>query len=313
MKNLNVFFLTLIAACVLTFTTGCGDDEPVKDIAPLLLLADGPNPGSTISELGGAITIKVDASKGTSPMNTLTISENGVKVALNRLTFVGQSGGANPFLLTGANKDAFVWETLILAHDDTYGSRTYTVTVADEKGLTGEVSFDITIIEPIEKSLTGILWNQAGPAGRGGIDLDDGSSTGTKLSSSGDPAIDTSYLRAELRDMGIDSLAGSGDNWRRRIGAINGSDARFLGNNLPDFNFDNVDTKEAVTTAFDTAAPFTETLLEWGAFKVSHKLAIGDIFVVKSGDRYYLVRVDDIVETTTIGNNEDQYLVSIKY
>lgn len=315
MKNLLKIISGFFVVATIFSSVGCGEDGTGgtgTDIAPLVQLLDGPNPGSTITELSGVITIKVDATKGTSALKTVTISEGGTKVDLSRIEYVGVSGSANPLLLSGADKDGFTYEIKITAQD-TYDKRTYSVKVEDEVGLSDEVSFDVTIVEPIEKSLTGVLWNQGGPAGRGGIDLEDGSSTGTKMSSTGDPAVDTSYLRAEMRDMGIDSLAGSGDNWRRRIAAINGNEVRFLGNSLPDFNFDNITTKEAIQTAFDAAAPFTETLPNWGSFTVSHQVAEGDIFVVKNSERYYLIMVDVIVETTILGDNEDHYEVSIKY
>ncbi len=316
MKNLVKIIPFVMFLAVIFTSAGCGEDGTgggtVNDIAPLVQLVDGPNPGNVITELNGTISVTVDVTKGTSPLNTLTVLENGTKLDLSRIEFVGVGGSANPLLITGTDKDGFNWEIRIQAQN-AYDTRTYTIKVEDEAGLSDEVSFDITIVEPIEKSLTGILWNQGGPAGKGGIDLDDGSSTGTKLSSTGDPAVDTSYLRAEMRDMGIDSLAGSGDNWRRRIASINGTEVRFLGNSLPDFNFDNVTTKEAIVSAFEAAAPLTETLPNWGSFTVSHEVAEGDIFVVKKGGKYYLVKVDLVVETMVLGDNSDHYEVSVKY
>ncbi len=314
MKQFLSIFAGLVLAAGIVLFTGCEDDTPGpgNDIPPLIQIVDGPNPGTSVDAPGTTISVTVDVTKGTSPLQTLTVKDNGTNVELSRLEFVGQSGAANPFLLLGTNKDGFTWEIRIKAHQ-TFETHTYSISVVDEKGLSDEVSFDITVLEPIEKTLTGILWNQGGPAGRGGIDLDDGSSTGTKLTSTGDPAVDTSYLRAELRDMGIDSLAGSGDNWRRRIGPINGTEARFLGNNLPDFNFDNVTTKEAIRMAFENASPFSESLPNWGSYKVSAKVNIGDIFVVRKANKYYLVKVDEIVETTVLGDNTDHYTVSIKY
>ncbi|GAB4249742.1 MAG: hypothetical protein Kow0027_12710 [Saprospiraceae bacterium] len=314
MKNLFKI-IPIVFSFALLFTVGCQDEGTGgggNDIGPLVQIVDGPNPGDVITELNGTISVTLDVTKGTSPLNTVTIQENGTKLDLSRIEYVGVSGSANPLLLSGANKDGFTQEIRIQAQD-AYDTRTYTIKVEDEAGLSDEVSFDITIVEPIEKTLTGVLWNQGGPAGKGGIDLDDGSSTGSKLSSTGDPAVDTSYLRAEMRDMGIDSLAGSGDNWRRRVAGINGSEVRFLGNSLPDFNFDNITTKEAILSAFEAAAPLSETLPNWGSFKVSHEVAEGDIFVVKKGEKYYLVKVDVVVETTVLGDNTDHYEVSIKY
>lgn len=316
MKNLLKLIPFFLAFITLIINSGCNEEGngngADNEIAPLIQIVDGHKPGNAITELNGIISLTLDITKGTSQLKTITILENNIKLDLNRIEYVGLTGTANPLLLTGIDKDGFNREIRIQAHN-AYDTRTYTIRVEDEAGLSDEISFDITILEPIEKSLTGVLWNQGGPAGKGGIDLEDGSSTGTRLSSTGNPSVDTSYLRAEMRDMGIDSLAGSGDNWRRRIAAINGTEVRFLGNNLQDFNFNNISTKEAILTAFEAAAPLSETLPNWGSFKVSHKVAEGDIFVVKKGEKYYLVKIDSIVETTVLGDNTDHYEVSIKY
>ena len=146
------------------------------------------------------------------------------------------------------------------------------------------------------------------PRGEGAIDLDNGGSTGT------------SDGNAELRDMGIDSLAGSGNNWRRRIGGINGTTVRYAGNIGVDFGA--VASKEAIVALYNDAAELTtaSTISDgnidvWGDFKVSDTVNVGDVFVVykSSSATYYLVVVNSVTENTTLGDNTDKYNVSIKY
>lgn len=310
MKNIFWIFSSLLLTTAI-LNSGCNNDPAGNDLNPLVQIVTGPTPGNIISELGGTVSVTIEVTKGTNTLSTLTILEDGTKISdLSRLEFVGQAGAANPFLLSGGNENGFTWDINIKAHQ-AYETHTYTFEVADEKGLKGSADFDLTILEPLEMDISGVLWNQAGPAGHGGIDLDDGTTTGT-APHVGDP--NNFYLLAEMRDMGIDSLAGSGDNWRRQIGSMNGTEIRFVGNSLPEFNFSAVDTKVAIVTAFDAASPFTKTLPTWGAFVVSAKVQVGDIFAVnKGGNKYYLIRVDNITETTNLGDNTDNYEISIKY
>ncbi len=322
MKKLLWIFAGVLLFSNLILTTGCTDDEddPSTSLAPIVSITEGPTPDAFVGS--GIVTVKVEALKGTKALKSLTVYEGTAKVGLDDLSINGSPASANPALIVSPS-DQMTWVVAINVSGAS-GIVTYTIEVADEGGKSDEVSFDVTLETPIEKLITGatiLLWNQAGPSGRGGIDLDDGSSTGTKLSSTGED----SYLRAELRDMGIDSLAGSGNNWRRRIGGINGTQVRFVGNadsGSDIFDFDRVLSKEGIKTAFDAAAdlPPANTISEghidvWGNFRVSNKVAKGDIFVVykSASNVYYLVKVEDVNETTALGDNEDNYKVSIKY
>lgn len=314
MKKILWIFASVLLLSSLFVSTGCGDDEGTgTDLSPLVILKTGDTENVVVGP-NATVSVTVEATKGTNPLKSLTVLENNVKVNLDRLSIDGSAAAANPVLIVSPT-DVMTWTITIVAHDD-FDERLYTVRVEDDKGLSDEVEFKINVIQGIEETITGAtirLWNAAGPVGRGGIDLDNGQSTGTRLTTSGDD----SYLAAELRDMGIDSLAGSGDNWRRRVAGINGTDVRFLGNvsSLTDFNFDNIDTKETIEKLFDEANNLTGTLPTWGSFKVSQPVSVGDVFVVRrnTDGRHYLVEVESIFETTALADNEDYYRVSIKY
>jgi len=78
------------------------------------------------------------------------------------------------------------------------GSYVYTITVTDEFGLESNVEFTVNVVAatPLEV-LNGVLFNAGGPAGTGGLDMDNGMSTGST-----DEA-------AEIKDQGIDSQSGT--------------------------------------------------------------------------------------------------------
>jgi hypothetical protein len=313
MKKIFWVFAGALLLSNLFLSTGCGEDttDPVNELAPVVSITDGPTPESLVG--GGKVTVAVNAIKGTKALKSLTVYQGTSKVSIDDLKIDGSLAAANPVLIVNPT-DNMTW-VLEITVGETAGTVAYTVEVADEGGKSDEASFDVTVETAIEKTITGAtikLWNAGGPVGTGGIDLEDGSSTGTRLhTASGDD----SYLKAELRDMGIDSLAGSGDNWRRRIGGINGTVVRKVNTSSPDFDFSKIASKEAVLAVYNAAADLTETLPNWGTFKVSAEVQEGDVFAVfkSSGSVYYLVKVEAITETTTLGNNEDNYRVTIKY
>lgn len=324
MKKLLWIFAGALLFSNLFVSTGCGDDTTTdNDLAPVAVLTAGPTPDVAVSETETEVTVSVEATKGTKALKTVTVYQGSTKVDLDHFKVDGVLASANPILITSPT-DVMTWDITLIVHEDNPGTAEYSVVVEDEGGKSDEVTFSVTVQTKLEADLddaTLLLYNQAGPAGRGGIDLEDGSSTGTKLGSSGDD----SYLRAELRDMGIDSLAGSGDNWRRRIGGINNTEVRYVGNVIsnPDIlDFDGVASKEAIEDIFGDAEALkaastytTGGIDAWGNFQVSEVVQEGDVFAVykSSSSTYYLVKVKTITETTTLANNEDNYRVEIKY
>ncbi|MBK9014777.1 MAG: hypothetical protein IPM82_12265 [Saprospiraceae bacterium] len=287
-------------------STGCGEDETTTDLAPIVSITAGPTPQSVVAGVGTTVTVSVEATKGTKALHSVTVYEGDTKLSLNDITLDG-----NPLLITTPT-DVMTWDIGIEVQADA-GKATYRIVVEDEGGLTDEATFEITVEEAIEETIEGVninLWNQAGPVGTGAIDLDTGGGTGTN------------DVAAELRDMGIDSLAGSGDNWRRRIGGINGTEVRYVGNTSGSADFGAVASKEAIVALFDggddliTANTISTGNIDvWGTFKVSDVVTQGDVFAVykSSSSTYYLVVVNSVTETTTLGDNDDHYNVSIKY
>ncbi len=311
MKKFHLFLLGTALCSTLLLTTGCEEDTPGPgggDLPPIVTIINSPP--DTINELGGEITVTIEAIKGTQPLKTVTVLEDNVKIDdLSRLTFNNQPGSANPFLVTGSDVDGFTWDIRIVAHD-AFDTRTYTIRVEDEAGLTDEASFDLTISDPgtpVEKEIVGILMNQSGPAGQGALDLDDGVQTGAH---SGNPDI------AEIRDLGIDINAPSNaENWRQQIGPMNDAVVRIVDlSAMENFSFDNATKKEQIEAAFDSGVDLTEEVVPFGEtdpVKATPKLQEGDLLVVRRGTRTYLLRIDAI--NVTPNDNMDSYTISIKY
>lgn len=306
MKKILWIFSSALLLSVGFFSTGCGEDEKLN---PSVSISD--EPASSDFVVGDVVSFTVTATKGTDPLKAITFYQNGGKVAVEDLKIDGTTPGDAAILITDP-KDEMVWNVDITL--SAIGDFDFSVKIEDEGGLTDEASFSqtISVDEPVV-TIEGAeikLYNQAGPVGYGGIDLDDGSSTGTSFHV---PTGDDSYLDAELRDMGIDA-SGQDDNWYQRIGGINGTDVRYVSGGLTSEEFGDVAGRGAIKTLYEDGDPFTATIPGF-TFSVSEKVNVGDAFVVYKSETetYYLVIVEDIYSDTDFGDNDDYYLVSIKY
>lgn len=283
-------------------STGCEDDpvDPVTPDPPFVILSGTPD-ATTTFEPGDSITITVDASVGTEQLNSIVITEDGVNIDGARITYPGIDLANTVQLVPDADQGGFVWDVTIQLHDEP-SIRTYEVVVTDKGGLSDGESFNVEVIDPatpLNKELTGILLNSAGPVGTGGLDLDDGIGTG-----SSDPI-------AEIKDEGVD--IGAPDpafNWKKQISGVNGCTLKYVDTAaLPEgWTYDGVTSLEQIAEAWNTGTEFT----------VSLATEVGDLIVVQNADasRTYLLRVDNIFEDNTVQtatSNDDGYEFSIKY
>ncbi|MCO6488815.1 MAG: hypothetical protein J5I98_10375 [Phaeodactylibacter sp.] len=316
---------------VIMIATGCQEDDPIVDpIGPDITLVSESGFVSSDVELleGEAFSVKLSLEKGDNPLQTLSMTVDGVEPKgtelsgyVTSLTIDGTAQTAqNPQLITGTAKDGSTWEYELepagLTVDE---SATFAFRVTDESGLSASVSFKVTIVAPpgtpTSRTLEGILFNQAGPSGRGALDLDEGYGTGVTT-----PGTNANPADAEIRDLGLDcDVPAPGFNWRRQIGTMNGADMRQVDlTKVEGFTFDAVTTIEEIVGAYETGITFADgaaVSCSSGASTpvtdVTDELVIGDMFVVVRGEKYYLIRIDDIMETGT--DNNDQYEISIKY
>ena len=289
----------------ITDSVGETDDTSVEITVvttPLTLGISGANGGiSSNVTLPNQTNFKVElaATKGGSPLNTLTVFEDGIAVDASRVRFgvdndilAATTATANPIGLIDDEKNGFNWFVWVSSHDA--GTKAYSFEVEDEAGNKETTSpIEITIaMQTAVVELTGkLLKNAGGPVGTGGIDLLTGNGTGSTDAS------------AHLRDQGIDTgLAGS--DWIRKVAPVNNSMLRTPGADFPVDDFNAVQFAEDISIAFDNGTDAT----------ISDKVNIGDRFLVRTATgETILVLISDIVETTTAGNNDDYYNLSIKY
>lgn len=322
MQKFFLQFLSVTLIGTMIFFTACADDTTDgggggSDDAPSASLVASTGLINDNAEVapGSIFKVQLKLQAGTDKLKTFKILEEGVNLPTTRFTIT--SGGVtitpnNPFLLVGAVKDGATYEISIQAHSD-ISTKRYTFEVTDDKNRTDQVAVNITTKGAELTEFTGkLLYNQDGPTGQGGLDLDTGESVGSLASNTGNPAVDTSFKRAEINDEG--NVTGSTTVWRQVISPTNGAAVRYIDKSkLPEnFSYESVTTQEQVIGAFDSGIKFNE-VRENGVVVdfESNKLAVNDVFTVKTADnRYFIIKVTKITPTAT--DNNDFYTFSIK-
>jgi hypothetical protein len=244
--------------------------------------------------------------KGASDIKSMEILINDIRATDVSSIYYGQTQtpvDANPYAIPAADKESLN-KDLYFKAPSTTGTYKYTVKFIDAAGLSDSRDITVSVGTPVSM-LVGILLNQSGPSGQGGLDLDTGASTGTVDS-------DPSTANGKIRDEGIVNIV-SDQTWKQQISGMNGSEIKYIikGTNgiSENFKFENVKYKEEIAGLWTNGVTFTKNSTD-GQRKVSDKVAVGDIFIVKNGTKYYLITVKDIKITTT--DNKDNYTFDIK-
>ncbi len=303
--NFKSFFGILAMTLMIA---SCGDDtiipSEVKNPDISFVSGFGIITENSNIPLGQSFTVNLKGTKGDNPMNAVTIQEAGTKVALDRIEIAGLTSYGNPIALSLDLKSSFDFKITIKAHSE-LSAKTYDFIVTDDKGNSSKKSITITVTGTDVSKLEGILLNQASAGNTGGLDLDTGASTGTL------PSNPTS-ASAEIRDEGIVNDL-TDQTWKQQISGMNGSEVKYLikgSSGLSEsYNFDNIKYKEEIASLWTNGVAFTATSTD-NLRSVSNKVATGDNFIVKKGEKYYLLIVKDIKITTT--DNKDQYTFDVK-
>ncbi len=327
MQKLFLKFSGAAILLTLLIATGCGEDDPIDPITqlpPEVRLIDGVGFTSTDATLapGETFTVNAEVLTGDNPLETFTFLVDGITVSNTDIANYYANGefevdgsvetANNPVTLFGDAKQGASIVIEIVPFEQMDGEvRTYTFEATDEANNVGTVSLDITVVDPttpIDTTLTGVLFNQAGPTGTGGLNLDNGEGTGS------------ADAEAEIRDLGLDcTVPAPGLNWRRQIGTVNGADmVKVDETQVENFTFDNVSVKEEIEAAYATGVELSDgasrncaTGTDTPVTDVTDELVVGDMFVVLANGTHYLIRIDAINETDD--SNADNYELSIKY
>lgn len=313
----------LVLALTFLISTGCNpeDDTPIITLGPDLFFVADPGFLTTDAELnvGETFKVKLRADRGDNDLRTLSFTFDGINPQgadlANYIKAISAGGSSltanNPLLIVGAATGGTTFELEIFPFGQVLNETvTYSFTVEDVDGRRATASLDITISgTPLQRTLVGVLFNQAGPTGTGGLDLDEGVGTG-----SADP-------NAEIRDLGINCNIDPAqqENWRRQIGSVNGTNMVKVNvaAQAEGFTFDKVETREVILAAYDTGITLADGFstnaqcVQTPVTDVSDPVVVGDMFVIRKADTYYLIHIDEV--NAVGGSNGDNYKISIKY
>lgn len=277
-----------------TYTFTLADSEGNTDAVSLNINVFGELSIELVEETGfvsdnatiqgaGTFDVKVNASRGADQIASIAVYAEGALVDAANLAFGGVAFDANPLTLSGVNTDGFE-ETVTITSQDK-GTQTYTIEIKDDGGNTQTAEFDLTVM--IE--YVAVIVNNADGPNLGGLDLDTGET------------VPRASADAELRDKGINIALPISQNWVQEIEAVNGAEivTPDLGQ-VENFSYENATTREIIISAYDTGI----------ALAAGDKVDVGDMFVVKRGDDYFLLSAKQVIVKTM--DNTDYYEFDVK-
>ncbi len=255
---------------------------------PPTISIDGP---TAIQATGGSAQIvKINSTPGGAQLRSVAVYEDGTLMDdLTRLDYWGVAFVANPLTLEGDDKNGLTSAEITLRVADA-GAPIYTFEVEDELGETATIDFSVAIGTPldVDAEVTAILfYNNDGP-NQGGVDLEDGQS------------ISSLDNDADIVDMGINTDLPVGENWLQQVAPANGAALSLPNGSVELFDYDNIDTKEAVIAAYESGDAAANT----------PALVVGDVFMVNQGGDYFICMVREI--NVTAADNLDNYVIDIK-
>lgn len=288
-RFLHLLSLLLVGSTLVMTSCTKDDDMDPEQIAPVVgFNTEAGFVAEDITiEQGSVFKARVIAAKGSGNLTEFSVLEDNAPFDVARLLINGNAAVANPVILGTAEAAGLDW-TFDLTAADHEAIHVYRFQVKDANGKTGEVSFKVTTFDPGTPvtALMGVLLNQAGPAGTGGLDLDTGAGTG-----SNDAA-------AEIRDMGIDIGQAPATNWRQQIAPANNAVLRKAAAGT---DFSTVATREQIATLFAASG---------ANLAMTNKVQPGELYVIERNGNHYLIRIAEVNITTD--NNADNYVIDIK-
>lgn len=243
------------------------------------------------------VSVPVVVQTGIAELLELSIVDgSGNPVDPARLRFLGSEieneFDANPFLIPNAQANGFTGEIFLQA-DPAPGEATYFFTISDTDGEIASATVIIRSGTPLDGEYVAIILNNADGQNLGGIDCRDASNDAVTVSALG--------TTADIVDKGIDLAQPAATNWYQQILPANGAELR-----VPDFtqvegfSYETANNKEAIIVAYNTGITKGE----------SDVVEAGDLFLVKQGADYFLLKCTEVVVTAS--DNNDYMEFSIK-
>ncbi|HKK75550.1 MAG TPA: hypothetical protein VJ953_10800 [Saprospiraceae bacterium] len=236
-------------------------------------------------------TIEIEAMKVGADLTSISVYENDVLMDASRLFFDDNGRTAftnNPEAVP--DTDSFQTGIAIQVSNtpDTTNGYTYRIDVTDADGISGSAILNIFVTETLDTTYTGVLvYNKDGQE-LGGLNLYTGNSVAFNSPD------------AQIRDLGIDTDKVAAENWIQKIRAVNGAVLKVPGDNQPEgFSFENTNSRSTLIAAYDNGVEIGD----------SDEVMIDDVFMVQNGNDYFIMRVTDVVVTTSDNNDYYEFII----
>jgi hypothetical protein len=271
----------------------------------ILVKSDPPKlkyngPSLTISTIGDDARFKLNGIKGSGLMTSIEVLQNNIPIEPSRIAFGTLRPTSNPFLIDVT--DANVFDKDILIQSPTIANNyTYTFILRDELEAFGIDSAKVLAGIPVSELVSKNLYNAARGGNFGALQLANGNS------------VAINDANADIIDIGIDSAATNQSiNWKRQFRAGNNVEIKriIIGSNgvAQTFSYTNIFTKEQIVDLFSRGVLLTQK--DKDNRLITDPIQIGQIFVVKKLNEYYLIEVAAVVQTAQ--DNEDYYRLNYK-
>ncbi|HMP30235.1 MAG TPA: hypothetical protein PKD85_11585, partial [Saprospiraceae bacterium] len=271
----------------------------------ILVKSDPPRlryngPELTVATIGNEARFKLNGVKGSGLLQSLQVLQNNVAIDPSRISFGTIRPTSNPFQLDGTDANVFDKDILIQS-PSAADSYIYTFILRDELDAIGVDSARVLAGTPATELVSKNLYNASRGGNFGALNLIDGSSASVNSNN------------ADLIDIGIDSSATNVSlNWKRQFRA--GKDVEIkrilIGQNgiAQTFSYINIFTKEQMVDLFGRGVLLTQKDNEGRL--ITDPIQIGQIFIIKKLNQYYLLEVAAVIQTAQ--DNEDYYRFNYK-
>jgi len=149
MKRILFSFIA-IASLSLIFSS-CEDDTPggggIFDQGPTVTFESVPDSNFLTDnadvEPGSTFSVRINAVKGDSELNTFTLTVDGVNADISTYVINGNPPGANPALIFDAERDGLTWDITVTAQSE-LDIRDYVFSITDDNGNSDSASLLIS-------------------------------------------------------------------------------------------------------------------------------------------------------------------------
>ncbi|MBK9271139.1 MAG: hypothetical protein IPM48_06050 [Saprospiraceae bacterium] len=296
MKNLFYF---MFCGLILLGMSSCGDDlGDDATTGPVIDFTSNPGAGyvtgNTSLDAGSTIRVKVSGTKGSSLLNTLTITsqksgQSEVNIDISDLVKDGSPASANPLLILDASEQNSFNYTFEWKHTTEMVDVTYAFYLSDKAGRQDVLSFTVSTRGRAVRTITdSILTNSAGPVGTGGINLLTGAQTGS--------ADSLAVLSANGNFPNLD--------WSQQFRATNPNNT-VIRRAASGLDFDALATTIDIENAYNNGTVLTGDITG----------QLNAVYLVNKNNYIWAVKITNIVLTPPLtmgGDNLDHFVLDIK-